>query len=234
MDGVTTPALDVARILAEFSGPARLFPLPSLVVFPDAVVPLKAFEPRYVALIQDALDGDSLVGMALLKPGYQADYEGAPEIHPVICLARILQHKRLPNGHIDFWLYGLTRARVVAELESEPFRRATVELLPDELAAKDVEKAAKQVRRALEMVPGRRSVVHELRRLAGQVRGVDAGAGRYADAVATISDLLPQERYEILAEPVVTKRLARLVSRLEKRAKSDSPRGIGPKDPARN
>jgi Lon protease-like protein len=234
MAGVTTPSLDVARILAEFSGDARLFPLPSLVIFPDAVVPLKAFEPRYVALVEEALDGDGLVGMALLKPGYQADYEGAPEIHPVICLARILQHKRLSNGHVDFWLYGLARARILTELPNEPFRRATVELLHDELGAKDVEKAAKQVRRALELVPGRRSVVSEVRRLAGQVRGVDAAAGRYADAVATISDLLPHERYELLAEPVVTKRLARLVSRLERRAKHDSPRGIGPKDPSRN
>jgi len=231
---VSAPPLDVAKILADFSGTLRLFPLPSMVVFPDSLVPLKVFEPRYIAMVDDALEGDRLVGMALLKPGYQKDYEGSPPVFPVACVGRILQHKRLDNGHIDFWLYGLERARLLEELPSEPFRRARAELQKDQLEEKDLDRVAKQVRRVLDMVPGRRGVLQELRRLASQVRGVDAAPGRYADAVATISDLHPKERYELLAEPAVPKRLARLIARLERRATQDAPHAVQPKDVSRN
>lgn len=229
-----SPALDLARILEDFSGQARLFPLPSVVVYPDVLVPLKVFEPRYIALVEEALEDDGLVGMALLKPGYEDDYEGTPPIHPMLCLGRIVQHKRLPNGHVDFWLYGLERARVLEELPSAPFRRARVELVPDLVAEAAREAVAQKVRRALEMVPGRRGVVFEMRRMAGQMRGVDASAGRYADAVANVCDLTPSERYEVLAESDVGRRFDRLLRLLEQRALADAPTRRAPKDVWRN
>jgi Lon protease-like protein len=233
---VSTPPLDVTGILNAFSGVVRLFPLPSMVVFPDALVPLKVFEPRYVEMVNDALEDDRLIGMALLKPGYEKDYDGTPDIYPVVCLGRILQHKRLQNGHIDFWLYGLERARIDAEIESEGdvYRRARVELLPDRVEDRDRDRVARQVRRALEMVPGRRSVLHELRRLAREVRGVSAAPGRLADAVATVSDLKPKERYDLLAEAGVAKRFTRLIAQLEKRAAKDAPPAPLPPDVWRN
>lgn len=224
------PTLDVPRILESFSGTARLFPLPSVVVYPDALVPLKVFEPRYIALIHDALEGDGLVGMALLKPGYEEDYDGSPAVHPVICLGRILKHTVLPSGHVDFWLYGLARARIQEELPSSPFRRARVELVEDVVAAPAQEAVAQKLRRVLELVPGRRSVVFEMRRMAGQLRGVDAGPGRFADAVANVCDLTPPERYAILAEADVGRRFDRLIRLLEQRARKDAPTKLGPRD----
>jgi Lon protease-like protein len=231
---VTTPSIDIEQILRDFGGVARLFPLPSVVVFPDVLVPLKVFEPRFVTMVEDALEDDGLVGMALLKPGYEEDYQGSPDIHPMVCMGKILQHKRLPNGHIDFWLYGVERARVVDEVPSSPFRRARVEVVRDAVAPEAVEKVAKKLRRTLDLVPGRRSVVWELRRLAGQVRGVDAGPGRYADAVANVCPLSPGERYDILAEADVSARFDRLIKLLEQRARKDAPTRIGPKDVSRN
>jgi Lon protease-like protein len=228
------PSLDVDQILSSFGGVARLFPLPSVVVFPDVLVPLKVFEPRYIAMVEDALEDDGVIGMALLKPGYEEDYDGAPAIHPMLCLGKILQHKRLANGHIDFWLYGMERAMVMEELPSEPFRRARVEIVRDAVAAEAQEKVAKRLRRALDMVPGRRSVVWEMRRMAGQVRGLDPGPGRYADAVANVCPLSPFERYEILAETDVAQRFDRLIAVLEQRARKEAPTQRGPKDIARN
>jgi Lon protease-like protein len=228
------PSLDVDQILGSFGGVARLFPLPSVVVFPDALVPLKVFEPRYVAMVEEALEDDGVIGMALLKPGYEEDYEGTPAIHPMLCLGKILQHKRLANGHIDFWLYGMERAVVTEEIPSEPFRRAKVEIVRDAVAADEQERVAKRLRRALDMVPGRRTVVWEMRRMAGQVRGLDPGPGRYADAVANVCPLSPSERYAILAETDVTKRFDRLIAVLEHRARKEAPTQRGPKDISRN
>jgi Lon protease-like protein len=93
-----------------------LFPLPGVVLFPRAVLPLHIFEERYKAMTADALDGDRLLAMALLRPGWEKSYYGRPEIDPVVCVGRILSHEKLPDGKYNFLLQGLRRATVVREL----------------------------------------------------------------------------------------------------------------------
>ena len=51
-----------------------IFPLPNVVLFPNVFLPLHIFEPRYRDMVTEALGGDRLIGMVLLKPGWQADY----------------------------------------------------------------------------------------------------------------------------------------------------------------
>ena len=62
-----------------------LFPLPNVVLFPGVFLPLHVFEPRYRDMVADALSGDRVIGMTLLKPGWEANYEGRPPIFPVGC-----------------------------------------------------------------------------------------------------------------------------------------------------
>ena len=50
-----------------------LFPLPSVVLFPGVFLPLHIFEPRYRAMVADALATDRLIGMTLLRDGWQDD-----------------------------------------------------------------------------------------------------------------------------------------------------------------
>ena len=76
----------------KFSGIARLFPLPNLVVFPHVMQPLHIFEPRYRALLEESLDGDSLIAMAILAPGWEANYEGRPPLG-----RRLLVQSRHPS-----------------------------------------------------------------------------------------------------------------------------------------
>src|SRR5947209_4114241 len=83
-----------------------LFPLPNVVLFPRAVLPLHIFEERYRAMMADALAGDRQVAMALLKPGWEKNYYARPAIEPVVCLGRILSHERLPDGCYNFLLQG--------------------------------------------------------------------------------------------------------------------------------
>ena len=130
--------LDIESILADFDGEVRLFPLPNLVLFPDAVAPLKVFEDRYVKLVEDAVEDDHLIALALLQEGYEEDYLGSPEIHPTVCVGRIMKHNRLPSGKFDVILYGLFRARILEELGSYPYRRAKVELVSDVVAPMQV------------------------------------------------------------------------------------------------
>src|SRR5439155_23909795 len=65
-----------------------LFPLPGVVLFPRAVLPLHIFEQRYRAMTADALVGDKLIVMALLRPGWQKSYYGRAEIEPVVCIGK--------------------------------------------------------------------------------------------------------------------------------------------------
>jgi Lon protease-like protein len=106
-----------------------IFPLPNVVLFPRAVLPLHIFEERYKAMTAQALVGDRLVAMALLQPGWEKDYHGKPAIEPVVCVGKILSHERLPDGCYNFLLLGIARAQVVRETRQRPFRIAQVEVM---------------------------------------------------------------------------------------------------------
>ena len=103
--------VDIARVLASFDGEVRLFPLPNLVLFPDAFAPLKVFEDRYVRLVEDAVEDDGLVALALLEDGWETAREHG--LLPSDELARDgwdarEPHGRGPNPHpramIESWL----------------------------------------------------------------------------------------------------------------------------------
>jgi len=108
-----------------------LFPLPNVVLFPRAILPLHIFEERYKTMTADALAGDKQIAMALLKPGWEKNYYGRPEIDPVVCVGTIVSHERLADGKYNFLLQGHSRARIVREQDphGQTYRRADLELL---------------------------------------------------------------------------------------------------------
>ncbi|OHB67732.1 MAG: hypothetical protein A2V70_05950 [Planctomycetes bacterium RBG_13_63_9] len=123
---------DLSFSFEDFSGTVRLLPLPNLVLFPYVMQPLHIFEGRYRHLLEDALDGDRLIALATLAPGWEDDYEGRPPVYPVACLGRITTHCRLEDGTYNVLLLGLRRVRLVRELApSGGFRRAEVEVCAD-------------------------------------------------------------------------------------------------------
>src|SRR6187397_607706 len=98
-----------------------VFPLPNVVLFPNVFLPLHIFETRYREMVADALKGDRIIGMTLLKPGYQADYEGRPPIYAVGCAGVITHAEPLADGRFDIVLRGLEKFRVVSEDSSKPY-----------------------------------------------------------------------------------------------------------------
>ena len=108
-----------------------LFPLPSVVLFPGGLLPLHIFEPRYRAMTADALEGDRLIGMVLLRPGWEADYEGRPPVFPMGCSGVIVHSARLEDGRYNIVLRGLDRFRVVSEDHTRAYRLGTVEVVLD-------------------------------------------------------------------------------------------------------
>jgi Lon protease-like protein len=107
-----------------------LFPLPNVVLFPRAVLPLHIFEDRYKTMTARALSGDRRIAMALLKPGWERCYHQKPEIESVVCVGRILSSERLSDGKYNFLLQGELRAKIVREIPSNaPYRTALLEPL---------------------------------------------------------------------------------------------------------
>src|ERR671922_1672133 len=99
-----------------------IFPLPNVVLFPNVFLPLHIFEPRYRQMVADALDGDRIIGMVLLRPGWEGNYEGRPPVYPIGCAGLITHAERLPDGRYDIVLQGLEKFRILAEDEGRPYR----------------------------------------------------------------------------------------------------------------
>src|SRR6266576_3705894 len=115
-----------------------LFPLPNVVLFPNVFLPLHVFEPRYREMVADAVAGDRLIGMVLLRPGWQRDYEGRPPVYPIGCSGLITHVEPLADGRYDIVLRGIERFRIVDEDHSRSYRRAQVDSLREqELVAED-------------------------------------------------------------------------------------------------
>lgn len=122
---------DAAHSLEELSA-VPLFPLPSVVLFPRAVLPLHIFEERYKQMMADALRGPRLIAMALLKPGWEKDYYQRPAIDPIVCVGSILTYEKLPDGKYNLLLQGTCRARLARELQHEtPYRLAELTRLEE-------------------------------------------------------------------------------------------------------
>ena len=114
-----------------------IFPLPNVVLFPHVFLPLHIFEPRYRAMVADALQGDRMIGMALLRPGWEGEYEGQPPIYPIGCAGLITFHEPLPDGRCNIVLRGVSKFRVLREQEDRLYRVAEVESINEWLAVED-------------------------------------------------------------------------------------------------
>ncbi len=103
-----------------------VFPLPDIVLFPGALLPLHVFEPRYRALIADALASHRTIALAVLKPAPEPAPAEIPAVHPIACVGKIVQHKPLTDGRSDIVLRGCRVVEIERFVRSEPYRVARV------------------------------------------------------------------------------------------------------------
>jgi Lon protease-like protein len=106
-----------------------LFPLPEVVLLPGTLLPLHIFEPRYRAMVADALEADRTIGMAMLKPGADASAAAAP-IHRVGTAGEIVDSEKLPDGRYNIVVEARFRFRVLDEDPPDPYRVARIEEIP--------------------------------------------------------------------------------------------------------
>jgi ATP-dependent Lon protease len=197
----------------SFSGVARLFPLPNLVLFPHVLQPLHIFEPRYCDLLEAALADDRLIAMAVLAPGWEQEYEGRPPVYPMACLGRVATHVRLPNNRHNLLLAGVARLRLGQELPvSTSYRSVPATLCADSYpptpaAASDSlrQKLLAEFRAALPKTK-------EAQGLMAQFLQSDIGLGALTDIVAYHMEINAAAKMDLLAECDVHARATRLLA----------------------
>ena len=188
-----------------------LFPLPNVVLFPNVFLPLHIFEPRYREMVADALASDRTIGMVLLRPGWDRDYEGRPPIYPIGCSGVLTHNERLADGRYNIVLRGLDRFRIVEEDHGRSYRRARTEPMPEPALTSQDRLRLRQNRARIEalIAPSERG------------GGIDPRAAEalndqdLVNALAQYLDLEPIEKQALLEQPDVSARATSLIELLE-------------------
>lgn len=200
--------------LKDYNGMCRLFPLPGIVLFPNAILPLHIFEPRYRQLTVDALATDALVTIVQTKRREPQSLAGEPAIESIGCVGKILKHERLADGRFNYLLLGCKRVRLIREIVAQTlYRQAEGELL-DDCEAFDPFAPA----------PSREELVALFRLAAEQEETIDpelakllhsnAPLGTTTDLLAHALSLPPSVKQDLLNERRVAYRASILIEHL--------------------
>lgn len=208
-------ALPQPRVaLAGACAALKVFPLHGVAVLPGTPAPLHVFEPRYRALVRDALRGDRIVAVPNVLTA-----EGLRELHPslrTIAGAGIIEHhEEHEDGRFDIVVRGLARVRLLEELPAEKaYREFRAEVLEDQWPAAGPDALEPQV-------AWLRQLVFEL----STRLPPESGASALAEAVAQMRDMSaivdlvaaaaisePSARQSVLEELDVSRRLERVAS----------------------
>ncbi len=126
------PHRELSGKAQPFPVPERIpiFPLPNVVFFPKTYLPLHVFEPRYRQMVADAAAGGQCIGMALLKEGWEEQYDGNPPIFPVGSVGRLASVQNLSDGRSNILLQAIERYEVREEFFEKSYREARITLKP--------------------------------------------------------------------------------------------------------
>ena len=173
-----------------------MFPLPNVVLFPHALLPLHIFEERYRALARDVLSGSRFLAISLIAPGAPEGVE-SPPVEPVAGVGEVMMAHELADGRFNLVVRGRARIQINEELVSDrPYRLVRAALLPD-LPAGD----GKELRDADQ----------SLRALIGHLADAIPDGGELLRQVVAAQDT-PSELVDVLAaalivDPVLRQRL---------------------------
>ena len=216
---------DITSLPDDFDSRVRLFPLPELVVFPHAMLPLHIFEPRYCDMLMESLATDRLIAMATLTLGVADVLLEKPSIAEMICICKIVSHAETEDGRHNILLVGAKRAKLVREFDSNRTFRIAEVMVQSDIHASEGTQQRKLLRAALldafaGVIPANANVqqnLHEL--MSGQM-----GLGPITDIISYTLGLSSESKLRLLAEPDIDRR-ARILIGFLKQMSSDGSGG---------
>jgi Lon protease-like protein len=109
---------------ADLPETVSVFPLPGALLLPRSRLPLHIFEPRYLQMLDDALKTKERL-IAMVQPNPSVNDED--KLHRIGCAGRVTQFSETEDGRYLITLTGISRFRVMSELDSfTPYRRCAV------------------------------------------------------------------------------------------------------------
>lgn len=226
-------------ISVNFNQRFPVFPLDSVVLLPHSMLWLYMFEPRYVQLVEECLDGSGQFAMGVYEgDDWKEEYSGQPPIGRAVCIAQIQQHQKEANGNYRILVQGVCRGRILEEQPQEGerlYRTATVEPVePQPVANEELMDIRQELVGLLEREP-----LHQLmscRRVTQELasREVPTNALMEVVTLAVLNDKRLQ--YRLLDEPdvyrragVIERELKRLGSILDDASRQwdpETPKGL--------
>ena len=195
-----------------------LFPLSTVVLFPQVQAPLHLFEPRYRQMAEHVLDGDRRIGMVVVRPGFADEMAGDPPVFEVGCIGHIVHARKLPDGRYNIVLEGIHRLRIERETARPPdrlYRVAEVRRLDDPFDPDDAPRVAELRQRVIDLVS-------QLMRRAEPDRAAEFSAELFREVddttfVNSLSNALgfpPEEKQGLLEANGIPARIERLEGNL--------------------
>ncbi|MFZ4575555.1 MAG: LON peptidase substrate-binding domain-containing protein [Phycisphaerales bacterium] len=218
-------ASEESSIAVNFGKPIPLFPLEHVTLLPQQLLPLHIFEPRYVQMVERALDGSGLIAMAVFDGNeWKQNYHGRPRLKRAVCVGHMLRHSKLTDSRYNILLQGVCRARLLEESAPETgrlYRQATLEPVgvsalgesqPDMLDAD-----LKQVRGRLHDLfgEGELSRLNASEQLLHFIANDDIPTHAVLEIVSFTLVQCPRLRYALLAEGSLARRAGLVLAELE-------------------
>lgn len=127
-----------------------LFPLPGVFLFPRLPLPLQIFEPRYIQMVEDLLDGPGRLVIGTIQEEELGDVTASPGVLPVAGIGEIVRHEKLPDARYLIWVIGLARVQITEVPSDRLYRKVEFEVLREKpVSPRDAEKLVPSLSEAI-------------------------------------------------------------------------------------
>ena len=195
-----------------------IFPLTGVLLLPRGQLPLNIFEPRYLAMTRDAMDGERLIGM--VQPSDPPIREMNPAVYPTGCAGRITNFSETEDGRFLITLTGVSRFRIKEELPLlSGYRRVTADW-QDFAADRDADAAGFDRSR---LTQGLRTFFQQ-RQVEANWEAIDKAPGEtLVTSIAMMCPFAPNEKQALLEAPTLGERALLLTALIEMTATAPIP-----------
>lgn len=200
------------RHLGDLPGTVPIFPLPGALLLPRSRLPLHVFEPRYIAMFDEAMSTQQrLIGMIQPNPGRNEDENG---LHSIGCAGRITQYSETEDGRYMLTLSGISRFRMIREVQTDtPFRQCEVNW---EGFEQDLAPSEKDLQFNREPFLNTLSKYFSARDLSADWETLkDADDELLINSLSMLLDFEPEDKQALLEAPSLTTRRETLVTLIE-------------------
>ena len=198
--------------IADLPAVIPVFPLTGVLLLPRTRLPLNVFEPRYLALVDFAMDGHRLIGMIQPKPAGQ-DTAKKPALANTGCVGRIVEYNETEDGRYLVTLGGIARFRIAGERDADtPFRQVAADY---EAYAGDMDTAVNTAIPRDRLLAALKPYLKEREMKTDWSSIQEAPAETLVNALSMICPFEPRDKQALLEAPGLKDRAEALIALIE-------------------